>query len=174
MVVPSPKVATYDQHPEMSARAVADAVIGAIDSGRYAFIVVNFANGDMVGHTAVPDSVIHAVEVLDHEVGRVMDAAASASYSVVLTADHGNCEEYLDPLSGEPNTQHTVYPVPCVVADELDWQLSCMGGLSNVAPTVLQLMGLSKPAAMTSESLLLKPMRDQPRQAKDKPQRRAA
>jgi 2,3-bisphosphoglycerate-independent phosphoglycerate mutase len=174
LVVASPGVATYDQHPAMSAHAVADAVIGAIDSGRYAFIVVNFANGDMVGHTALADAVIHAVEALDVEVGRVMDAAIDADCSVILTADHGNCEEYLDPLTGEPNTQHTVYPVPCVVVDELNWQLSCVGGLSNVAPTVLQLMGLPKPSGMTSDSLLLKPLRSRPQQAKDKPQRRAA
>jgi 2,3-bisphosphoglycerate-independent phosphoglycerate mutase len=174
LVVPSPKVATYDLQPEMSAHAVADAVIGAIDSGRYAFILVNFANGDMVGHTARPDAVIHAVETLDHEVGRVMDAALAAGHAVVLTADHGNCEEYLDPLTGEPHTQHTIYPVPCLVADEQHWQLSCVGGLANVAPTVLQLMGLPKPAAMTADSLLLKPLRGRPRQVAGKPLRSVA
>ncbi len=174
LVVPSPRVSTYDQQPEMSAHAVADEVIGAIENGRYAFIVVNFANGDMVGHTAIGAAVIHAVETLDTEVGRVMDAAHAADYSVILTADHGNCEEYLDPVTGEPNTQHTLYPVPCVVTDEQSWQLSCVGGLSNVAPTVLQLMGLPKPAGMTSKSLLLKPLRSRPRQIKDKPQRHAA
>ncbi|MEJ2310419.1 MAG: 2,3-bisphosphoglycerate-independent phosphoglycerate mutase [Gammaproteobacteria bacterium] len=166
LVIPSPKVGTYDQKPEMSAESVAESVVGAIESGRYGFIVVNFANGDMVGHTAREDAVIHAVETLDREVGRVMDAAIAADYSVILTADHGNCEEYIDPMTGEANTQHTVYPVPCIVADEQDWQLSCVGGLSNIAPTILQLMGLEQPAEMTASSLLLRPLRS--RSKKDK------
>ncbi len=159
LAIPSPKVATYDQQPEMSATAVADAVIQAITSGRYGFILVNFANGDMVGHTAVRDAVISAVEALDREVGRVLEAAVAADYSVILTADHGNCEELVDPLTDEPHTQHTVYPVPCLVMDQEVWQLSCVGGLANVAPTVLQLMGLPQPAEMTARSLLLKPLR---------------
>jgi 2,3-bisphosphoglycerate-independent phosphoglycerate mutase len=156
LVVPSPRVATYDLKPGMSAREVADAVIGAISKGRYAFIVVNFANGDMVGHTAVRHAVIKAVETLDEEVNRLLQAAESADYSVVLTADHGNCEEMVDPITGEPHTQHTTYPVPCLVMDEQRWQLSCSGGLANVAPTVLQLMGIEIPAAMRAESLLLR------------------
>ncbi|MCB1736282.1 MAG: 2,3-bisphosphoglycerate-independent phosphoglycerate mutase [Gammaproteobacteria bacterium] len=158
LVIPSPKVATYDQQPEMSAKAVADAVIDAIASDRHAFILVNFANGDMVGHTAVAAAVIEAVETLDREAGRVLDAAVAADYSVIVTADHGNCEELIDPHSDEPHTQHTVYPVPCIVIDEQDWQLSCVGGLANIAPTVLQLMGLRQPEAMTGKSLLLKPL----------------
>ena len=168
LVIPSPKVGTYDQKPEISAESVADSVIGAIASGRYALIVVNFANGDMVGHTAREDAIIHAVETLDREVGRVLDAAIAADYSFILTADHGNCDEYIDPLTGEANTQHTVYPVPCIVADEQDWQLSCVGGLSNIAPTILQLMGLTQPAEMTAASLLLRPLRDKSKKAKDK------
>ncbi|MCP5142547.1 MAG: 2,3-bisphosphoglycerate-independent phosphoglycerate mutase [Gammaproteobacteria bacterium] len=159
LVVPSPKVATYDQQPDMSAKAVADAVIGALASQRYSFILVNFANGDMVGHTAVPDAVIQAVETLDREVGRVLEAAIAVDYSVIVTADHGNCEEMVDPHSDEPHTQHTVYPVPCIVIDEEDWQLSCVGGLSNIAPAVLQLMGLRQPEGMTARSLLLKPLK---------------
>ncbi|MCG6967538.1 MAG: 2,3-bisphosphoglycerate-independent phosphoglycerate mutase [Chromatiaceae bacterium] len=158
-MVPSPKVNTYDQRPEMSARVVADAVIQAIESGHHGFILVNFANGDMVGHTAVAEAVIRAVETLDREVGRVLEAAVAADYSVILTADHGNCEEMIDPLTDEPHTQHTVYPVPCLVMDEEAWQLSCVGGLSNVAPTVLQLMGLQQPQAMEARSLLLRPLR---------------
>jgi len=155
LLIPSPKVATYDMQPQMSAHEVADAVIGAINFGRYAFIVVNFANGDMVGHTGNLDAVIHAVEALDRELGRVLVAAETAGYSVVLTADHGNCEEMVDNYSGAPHTQHTTNPVPCLVIDEYYWKLSCDGSISNVAPTVLQLMGIEKPQTMTSESLLL-------------------
>jgi 2,3-bisphosphoglycerate-independent phosphoglycerate mutase len=158
-LIPSPQVATYDQKPEMSAAKVADAVEGAIRKGDYAFIVVNFANGDMVGHTAVREAVIAAVEALDREVGRVLDAATEKGYSVILTADHGNCEEMVDPASGKPHTQHTTYPVPCMVIDKNHWKLSSSGGLSNIAPTVLQLMGLAVPAVMKS-SLLLKPLPD--------------
>lgn len=156
LLIPSPDVATYDLKPSMSAAAVADAVVGAISTGRYAFIVVNFANGDMVGHTAKRDAVLEAVETLDQEVSRVLEAAENAGYAVVLTADHGNCEELVDPFTGEPHTQHTTYPVPCLVIDEANWQLSSNGGLSNVAPTVLQLMGLPTPAAMRAESILLR------------------
>ena len=139
----------------MSAKEVADAVVGAISKGSYAFIVVNFANGDMVGHTANRHAVLEAVETLDREASRVLEAAETAGYSVVLTADHGNCEELIDPFTGEPHTQHTTYPVPCMVLDEANWQLSSAGGLANVAPTILQLMGL-KPAEQMTDSLLLR------------------
>jgi 2,3-bisphosphoglycerate-independent phosphoglycerate mutase len=155
-LVPSPDVATYDLKPSMSAAAVADAVVQAIGTGRYAFIVVNFANGDMVGHTAKRDAVLEAVETLDKEVPRVLEAAETAGYSVLLTADHGNCEEMVDPFTGQPHTQHTTYPVPCLVLDEANWQLSSTGGLSNIAPTALQLMGLKVPENMTAGSLLLR------------------
>jgi 2,3-bisphosphoglycerate-independent phosphoglycerate mutase len=156
LLIPSPGVATYDLKPSMSAAAVADAVVEAIGQGRHAFIVVNFANGDMVGHTAQREAVLEAVETLDREAGRVLEAAEAAGYSVVLTADHGNCEELVDPFTGEPHTQHTTYPVPCLVLDEQNWQLSSTGGLANVAPTVLQLMGIAAPAEMRAGSLLLR------------------
>lgn len=158
MVLDSPKVATYDLKPAMSAPQVADAVIEAIGSGSYAFGVVNFANGDMVGHSGVPAAIIEAIEALDNEVGRVLDAAAGAGWSVILTADHGNCEEMVDPVTGEPQTQHTVYPVPCLVMDEVPWALSIGAGLSALAPTVLNLLGLPVPPAMSGHSLLLKPL----------------
>lgn len=154
-LVPSPNVATYDMKPQMSAHEVADAVIQAMSYGRYGFIVVNFANGDMVGHTAIRQAVLAAVKTLDDEVSRVLDAAVNSGYSVVVAADHGNCEEMVNPLTGEPNTQHTTYPVPCMVIDELNWKLSCGGGLSNIAPTVLQLMGFKIPDAIRGKSLLL-------------------
>ena len=158
-LLPSPDVATYDLKPEMSARAVADAVIDAIDSGEHAFIVVNFANGDMVGHTAVEDAIIKAVETLDTEAGRLLQYADSAGYSIIMTADHGNCEEMVNPTTGEPHTQHTTYPVPCMIIDEQSWKLSSCGGLVNIAPTVLQLMGLQAPDEM-APSLLLEAVPD--------------
>ncbi|KAA6184627.1 2,3-bisphosphoglycerate-independent phosphoglycerate mutase [Thiohalocapsa marina] len=157
-LIPSPKVATYDLQPEMSAAAVADAVIEAIESQSYAFIVVNFANGDMVGHTAVREAVIEAVRTLDREAGRVIDSAVAHGYSVLLTADHGNCDEMIDPVSGEPHTRHTVYPVPCLVVDETPWALSIGRGIEDIAPTVLHLMGLPKPEGMHGQSLLLEPL----------------
>ena len=156
VMVHSPAVATYDLKPEMSAAGVADKVIEALQSGEYGFILVNFANGDMVGHTAVRDAVIAAVEALDKHVGRVLDAAEEAGFSVVLTADHGNCDEMVDPVTQEPHTQHTLYPVPCMVIDEANWHLLPGGDLSSVAPTVLQLMGLQQPSSMTGKSLLMK------------------
>jgi 2,3-bisphosphoglycerate-independent phosphoglycerate mutase len=156
----SPDVATYDLQPEMSAAAVADAVIDAVNGGEHAFIVVNFANGDMVGHTAVEEAVIKAVETLDTEVGRLIQHASEAGYSIILTADHGNCEEMVDPATGEPHTQHTTYPVPCMIIDEQTWKLSDCGGLVNIAPTVLQLMGLKVPKKMAS-SLLLEAVPDE-------------
>ena len=155
VMVPSPDVATYDLKPEMSAEGVADKVIEALESGEYGFILVNFANGDMVGHTAVREAVIKAVEALDTQVGRVLDAAVEAGYSVILTADHGNCDEMVDPVTQEPHTQHTLYPVPCMIVDEKNWYLRPGADLSAVAPTVLELMGLQQPPSMTGKSLLL-------------------
>ena len=154
-VIASPKVNTYDECPEMSAAEVASTVVDALNKKEHSFIVVNFANGDMVGHTAIPEAIIKAVEAMDAEVGRVLDAAMENEYSVILTADHGNCDEYVDPISKEPNTQHTVYPVPCLIIDQKYWTLSTSGGLGNLAPTVLQLMGLEQPKAMSCKSLLL-------------------
>ncbi|MHB8471444.1 MAG: 2,3-bisphosphoglycerate-independent phosphoglycerate mutase [Gammaproteobacteria bacterium] len=157
IMIPSPQVATYDLAPEMSAAGVADVVIKAIEERAFELIIVNFANGDMVGHTAVRSAVVRAVETLDREVGRVLDAAVTAEVSVLMTADHGNCDEMIDPLSGEPHTQHTTYPVPCLVIDKQHWRLNSGAGLSCVAPTLLQLMGLPQPPAMTGRSLLLEP-----------------
>ncbi len=153
-LIASPKVATYDLQPEMSAVEVADTMVAALQSGKYEFLVVNFANGDMVGHTAVRDAIIEAVEVLDREVGRVLDQAIQQGYSIVLTADHGNCDEMVDPETGLPHTQHSQHPVPCLVIDHQTSQLACGDNLSAIAPTVLQLMGLDKPVAMSGRSLI--------------------
>ena len=153
-LIPSPNVDTYDLAPAMSAEKVADATINAMTDNKFSLLVVNFANGDMVGHSAVPEATIQAVEALDLQVGRLLDAAKQHDYSVVLTADHGNCEEMVHPITGAPNTQHTNYPVPCMVIDKQMWQLSCTGGLANIAPTILQLMGLVRPASMEPSLLI--------------------
>lgn len=154
-MIPSPKVATYDLQPEMSAEGVADEVIKAIQVDEYALIITNFANGDMVGHTAIKGAVVKALEAMDEHVGRVLDAAVEKGISVVITSDHGNCDEMVDPITYEPHTQHTTYPVPCVVIDHEHWDLANGDGLSSVAPTVLELMGIEKPEAMTGNSLLI-------------------
>ena len=154
-MVPSPKVATYDLQPEMSAEEVADEVIKALDNEAYAFIVTNFANGDMVGHTAIESAVIKALEALDTHVGRVLDAAIENGVSVLVTSDHGNCDEMIDPITKEPHTQHTTYPVPCIVIDKEYKTLINGEGLSAVAPTILQLMGLPLPTSMTGKSLII-------------------
>lgn len=154
-LIQSPRVATYDLKPEMSALQVADTMIAALQSKNYEFLVVNFANGDMVGHTAVREAILEAVAVLDREVGRVLDVAVNEGYSVILTADHGNCDEMVDAETGEPHTQHSQHPVPCLVIDSETQKLAEGNNLSAIAPTVLQLMGLSKPEAMTGCSLIL-------------------
>jgi 2,3-bisphosphoglycerate-independent phosphoglycerate mutase len=154
-LIASPKVETYDLQPEMSAYEVRDAVLGAIDSEQYGFIVVNLANGDMVGHTGVPEAVVKAVEVVDEIVGELVDAAAAKDFSVIVTADHGNADMLIDPVTGAPHTQHTLFPVACMVQDKVAWHLATGAGLSAIAPTVLQLMGIEKPAGMGGQSLLL-------------------
>ena len=158
VIIPSPSVATYDLAPDMSAREISREVINAIQSEQFGFIVVNFANGDMVGHTGIESAIVKSIETLDSAVGDILDVAVEADYSVVLTADHGNCEEMVDFSTGAPHTQHTVFPVPCMIIDECHWQLAIGAGLSNIAPTVLQLLGIEKPSSMKSESLLLSPI----------------
>ncbi|MGB0712505.1 MAG: 2,3-bisphosphoglycerate-independent phosphoglycerate mutase [Gammaproteobacteria bacterium] len=156
-LIPSPKVETYDLMPEMSAPEVADHVVAALQSGTYGFVVVNFANGDMVGHTGDMEAAVKAVEVLDREVGRVLDAARAQGFAVLLTADHGNCDEMVDPRTGGPHTQHSLFPVPCLVIDDVHWALADGGGLADIAPTVLELMGIEQPASMQGRSLLIPP-----------------
>jgi 2,3-bisphosphoglycerate-independent phosphoglycerate mutase len=134
---------------------VADQVIEAMQSGSFDFIVVNFANGDMVGHTAIRDAIIKAVEALDREVGRVIEAAIASNYAVVLTADHGNCDEMVDPETGKPHTQHSNHPVPCLVIDAEVKTLEQGENLSAIAPTILQLMGIPQPPGMTGRSVIM-------------------
>lgn len=155
LLVNSPKVATYDLQPEMSAEGIAVGIEKALNDQEHDLIVVNFANGDMVGHTGVPDAVIKSVEVVDEKVGRLWDAAIKNGYSIVLTADHGNADMLKDPITGVPHTQHTTFPVACAIKDEQTWQLKNGLGLPSIAPTILQLMGLEKPAGMKAESLLI-------------------
>jgi 2,3-bisphosphoglycerate-independent phosphoglycerate mutase len=155
-IVPSPQVATYDLKPEMSAAELADRVIAAIEREEYAFILVNFANSDMVGHTAVISAIVRAVETLDLQFHRVAQAALTRGFRILLTADHGNCDEMVDPVSGEPHTQHTAYPVPFLILGMREAQLGTGCGLADVAPTVLDLLGLAPPAEMTGHSILLR------------------
>ncbi len=155
-IIPSPDVETYDLKPEMSAPHVADEVIKAIDRGEYDFILVNFANGDMVGHTAVPEAIVKAVETLDLQSHRVIQEALKREYVVILTSDHGNCDEMVDPYTGEPHTQHTSYPVPFLVLGLGNVQLGIGRGLADVAPTVLDIMGMEKPPEMSGESIIVR------------------
>jgi 2,3-bisphosphoglycerate-independent phosphoglycerate mutase len=155
-LVPSPKdVATYDLKPAMSAEDVADGVCRAIQSEAYAFVLVNFANPDMVGHTGVLPAAISAIDTIDHCIGRVINDARAHDTVVVITADHGNCETMLDE-NGHPHTAHTINPVPFIVCDERQkgHALASDGRLCDVAPTVLALMGLPQPAEMEGRSLL--------------------
>ena len=157
--VPSPReVSTYDQKPEMSAAGVTEAVLNAITSGDYGFVLVNYANGDMVGHTGNLEAATTAVEVVDAAVGRIADAVLERGGALVITADHGNCEQMVDPDTGRPHTAHTTYDVDLIVVDAAlknsDTKLREGGRLADVAPTVLGLMGLGKPAEMTGDSLL--------------------
>ncbi len=156
-IIDSPNVATYDLQPEMSTPAVADRVIAAIESRQYSFFMVNFANGDMVGHTAIQPAIIEAVECLDLQSHRLIQCALEHGVRVLLTADHGNCDEMVDPISGEPHTQHTAYPVPFLLLGQRDAKLGTGRGLANIAPTVLELFGLPQPEQMTASSILLKP-----------------
>ena len=156
IIVPSPQVATYDIFPEMSAPMIASELITAINSGQYSFIVTNFANADMVGHTARREAIIAAVETLDRESHRVFRAALENDWRVLLTSDHGNCDEMINPNTGEAHTQHTEYPVPFLIMGEGPVRLSTGRGLADIAPTVLQLLGVPQPRVMTGRSLILK------------------
>lgn len=149
-------VSTYDQKPEMSAEEVTQRVLDDIKSEQSHLIVVNYANGDMVGHTGVVEAATQAVEKVDACVGRVVEATLAKGGSLVVTADHGNCEQMIDPVTGGPHTAHTTYDVPLIVVEAglEEKQLREGGRLADIAPTVLELMGLPKPEEMTGESLL--------------------
>ncbi len=153
VMVPSPRVATYDLQPEMSAQRLTQKVVDAIGSGKYDMIVVNYANPDMVGHTGKLGAAVKAVEAVDAGLGRLVQAVEEADGALLVTADHGNCELMRDPVTSGPHTSHTTNPVPVLLMGGGDAGLSS-GRLADVAPTLLDLMGLRKPLEMTGESLL--------------------
>ncbi|MFT3810772.1 MAG: 2,3-bisphosphoglycerate-independent phosphoglycerate mutase [Micropepsaceae bacterium] len=157
ILIPSPKVKTYDLKPEMSAFEMTDALVEAIGSGKFDVIVVNYANPDMVGHSGILSAAVKAVEAVDLCLGRVRDAVVKAGGLMLVTADHGNVEQMKDPVTGEPHTAHTTFDVPLVMvnAKVLAKPVTlAKGKLADIAPTILDLMGLPRPAEMTGHSLL--------------------
>ena len=155
ILVPSPKVATYDKQPEMSAPEVTDKVVEAIGSGRFDVVVLNYANTDMVGHTGDIAAATKAVETVDACLGRLSQAVEKQGGSLIITADHGNAEMMRDPETGEPHTAHTLNPVPFIVVNPPAAARIENGRLADVAPTLLDILGLPKPAAMTGHSLIV-------------------
>jgi 2,3-bisphosphoglycerate-independent phosphoglycerate mutase len=151
-LIPSPKVATYDLQPEMSAYLVKDAVIKAIETQKYDFICLNFANGDMVGHTGVYEAIMKAVKTVDECVGAVVKAARENSYDVLIISDHGNAD-YAINEDGTPNTAHSLNPVPCILVSD-DYKNIREGILADVAPTLLTIMGIEIPKEMTGKVLV--------------------
>lgn len=155
IMVPSPKVATYDLQPEMSANIVTDKVVAAIEDGRFDFIVLNYANPDMVGHSGILQAAIKAVEATDVCLGRLFAAVEKQGGIVLLTADHGNCETMIDATNGGPHTAHTLERVPVILINGPKDILSLHDGkLADVAPTLLELMGIPKPVEMDGQSLI--------------------
>lgn len=151
---PSPKVPTYDLQPEMSARPLVDAVIERVRTGDDDFILVNFANPDMVGHTGILSAAIKAVETVDECAGRLVNAINEKGGVAIVTADHGNCERMVDEITGEPHTYHTTQPVSLFVIGDRYFNLRPRGILADVSPTILGLMGLAQPSEMTGRSLI--------------------
>ena len=157
ILVPSPKVATYDLQPEMSAPAVCDKLVEAITSGKYDVIIINFANPDMVGHTGVEPAAIKAIETVDACVGRAVDAVKEMDGVLFICADHGNAEQLVDYATGEPFTAHTTNPVPFILVNaDPSYKLREGGCLADIAPTLIELMGMEQPAEMTGKSLLVR------------------
>jgi 2,3-bisphosphoglycerate-independent phosphoglycerate mutase len=153
VLIPSPKVTTYDQKPEMSAFEVTDELERRLKDGGYGFFVLNFANADMVGHTGVLEAAVRAVETVDQCLGRVLDAVGRGGGLALVTADHGNAEQMIDEATGEPHTAHTLNPVPVLIAAGKPFRVRS-GILADVAPTILRLMNLEAPPEMTGSSLL--------------------
>lgn len=159
LLIPSPReVATYDQKPEMSAREVTEKLTAALASGKYGFVLVNFANPDMVGHTGLLPAAMSAVKVVDECIGRLWQVAKAQGMAMLVTADHGNCELMTDPVTGQPHTAHTLNPVPFILADP-DFRgakLRSKGVLADIAPTALQVMGLPQPKEMKGLGLIIR------------------
>jgi 2,3-bisphosphoglycerate-independent phosphoglycerate mutase len=160
ILVPSPKVATYDLKPEMSAFEVTDKLVEAIQGGTFDVVVVNYANADMVGHSGNIEAAKKAVEAVDTCLGRLADAVTKAGGTLLITADHGNVEQMTDPVTGQPHTAHTTNPVPLVLINGPKWVEAIAphhGKLADIAPTLLALLGLPQPKEMTGSSLLVPP-----------------
>ena len=156
ILVNSPKVATFDMQPEMSAYEVCDNLVESIRSDKYDVIIVNFANPDMVGHTGIMEAAIKAIEVVDECVGKTVDAILDVDGQMFICADHGNAEKLLDE-DGEPFTAHTTNPVPFgLVNYDEDYTLREGGCLADIVPTMIEMMGMEQPAEMTGKSLLIK------------------
>jgi 2,3-bisphosphoglycerate-independent phosphoglycerate mutase len=152
LLVPSPKVATYDLQPEMSAYLVRDAIVKELATGVPDLVILNFANGDMVGHTGVWDAIIQAVEAVDECVQDVVETAKANGYTAIIIADHGNADYAVNP-DGSPNTAHSLNPVPCILVSD-EYSTINDGILADVAPTILKIMGMEQPAVMTGKSLV--------------------
>jgi 2,3-bisphosphoglycerate-independent phosphoglycerate mutase len=148
----SPKVATYDLLPEMSAYELTDALLPELEKGEADFVCLNFANGDMVGHTGILEAAIKACETVDNCVKSVIETALKNNYTTILIADHGNCETMMNP-DGSPHTSHTTNPVPMILIDKEIKSINS-GILGDIAPTILELMGIKKPEEMSQNSLL--------------------
>ena len=151
-MIPSPKVATYDLKPEMSAPEMTDAIVKELQKGEVDFVCLNFANADMVGHSGVYSAIVKAVETVDTCLQRVVEAGLKTGYSFIIIADHGNAD-YVINADGSPNTAHTTNPVPCIVIDKDVTKVS-EGRLADMAPTVLKLMGIEQPKEMTGKTLV--------------------
>ena len=157
ILVKSPKVATYDLKPEMSAYEVCDKLVEAIESGKYDVIIINFANPDMVGHTGVEKAAIQAIEAVDVCVGRAVEAIRKVDGQMFICADHGNAEQLIDDETGEPFTAHTTNPVPFILVNaDPAYRLREGGCLADIAPTLIEMMGMEQPKEMTGKSLLIK------------------
>tara|TARA_B100000965_G_scaffold206453_1_gene172401 strand:- start:466 stop:1059 length:594 start_codon:yes stop_codon:yes gene_type:complete len=156
ILVQSPRVSTYDLKPQMSIKSVVDNLIKSIDSGQYRFIVANFANPDMVGHTGKIEAAIKACESVDIAVGAMLEATKRKSGTILLVADHGNCEEMIDIEKQQPHTSHTLNPVPVILISDQESTCIMDGTLADIAPTLLDLMDIAKPVEMTGGSLLKK------------------
>ncbi|MBQ3784043.1 MAG: 2,3-bisphosphoglycerate-independent phosphoglycerate mutase [Lachnospiraceae bacterium] len=157
LLVKSPKVATYDLQPEMSAYEVCDGLVKAIKSDKYDVIIINYANPDMVGHTGVEEAAVKAVEAVDECVGKTVDAVLEVGGQMFICADHGNCEQLVDYETGAPFTAHTTNPVPFILVNyDEAYTLREGGALCDIAPTLLEMMGMEQPAEMTGKSLLIK------------------
>jgi len=153
ILIPSPKVATYDLQPEMSANELTDEVTRQIGSGRFDVVIMNYANADMVGHTGNLEATIKAIEVIDECLGRVVTATQAKNGTVIITADHGNAEQMIDPVTGQIFTAHTTNPVPVILIGDQQCELREGGSLRDIAPTMLGILGLEKPAQMTGSDL---------------------